>query len=211
MKILAPVLLLVCSSAAGMNILPKTKDDHRSFDFCVRRLETAGAKDVPAVLQHLKPIHERYGGYIRWNRMRIGSEDERKLVYRQNARTGAAADNSEIGKDVAVGIVRWAWNTAVAILDGLLPGAGVMLPVVIVLYLYVRYGRRVIRALYADAEKLPAGRRKEVFTSPIVHADFERRRKRGTRDEQRLVSPDQVEAAVGPSVEPRPEPPEPGR
>jgi len=170
---------LLCSSVGAMNILPKTKDDHRSFDVVVRRVESGTPEDLIAVLRHMEPILDRYGGRIGWPRIALGSEDEFELVCRQLARSKAKEDGGDIASDLAVHFVWKIWYFIVKVFDTVIPGLGSALPIIVALYLWVRYKDKVLKAIYKDAEKLPVGQRKEVFTSPEVKKDYEKRIKKG--------------------------------
>jgi len=165
------VLLAVSAPVCAMSIARDTRDDWRSIDAVIRHLERDGAGGIDNALMHLRPMEERRRTFL-LPRVRLGSEDEVKLVNRQYARAGTPGNQDDLKRTLLVGALFWAYHFCVDVLDAVIPGAGMLLPIVIALYLWVKYKDRVLRAVYADAENLPQGTRKKIFTNPIVVNDY---------------------------------------
>ena len=173
------ILILASLPASSASISKATRDDWRSLDASVRHLEREGETAIPKVLEHIKPMRDRRAT-IFLKRIRLGGQDEEKLVGRQWTRAGEAKDRGAIAKTIVGSVLRYIWNFALDIVDAVLPGCAFLLPVVIAMYLYIRYGRKVIRAMCADAEKnMGPGERKKVFTSEISKRDYAKQKKKG--------------------------------
>lgn len=178
MKYLVIALTLVCSSSVfGASIARDTRDDWRSINAAIRHLERDGAEGIERALQHLRPMEERRRTFM-LGRVRLGSDDEVRLVNRQYARAGTPGNQDDIKRTLIVGVFFWLYHFCADILDAVIPGAGLLLPIVLALYLWVRYKDRVIRAFISDAEKLPDGTRRTTFTSPEIVNDYNSRQKR---------------------------------
>lgn len=171
-------LLAVSTSAFGVSIKRDTRDDWRSLDCSIRWLEREGEAGIPRALEHLKPMKERRRTFM-LSRVRLGTDDEVRLVNRQNTRADRAHDSDDTKKVIIVSVLRWLYHFVIDLLETIIPGAGFMVPIVIALYLYIRYKDRVIKAFISDAEKLDKGERQLIFTSPEVVGDYNRRKRKG--------------------------------
>jgi hypothetical protein len=164
--------------AYGASLARDTRDDWRSINAAMRHLQRDGQAGIDNALTHLRPMEERRRTFM-LSPVRLGSDDEVKLVNRQHARAGTPGDQDDIKRTLIVGVLFWLYHFCADVLNAIVPGLGLLLPVVVCLWLWLRYKDRVIRALYSDAENLPQGMRRTTFTSPEVIQDYERRARKG--------------------------------
>jgi hypothetical protein len=180
MRIVALITsVLLALPVYGASIARDTRDDWRSIDAAMRHLERDGAEGIERALMHLRPMEERRRTFM-LRRVNLGSDDEVKLVNRQYARAGTPGNQDDMKRTLIVGVFFWLYHFCADVLDAIIPGLGLALPFIVALYLYVRYGRRVINSMYADAEaNMGEGQRKAVFTSDAVRQDYAKQKRKG--------------------------------
>lgn len=177
-------LVFLCWQACAMNWRITTRADHDTLDVVMRRLDYSIAraegenkKNLIAIREHLTPVFTRHGGPVKWwegGKIKIGSEDELDLICTQHGYANTNTDRAERRKDIAIGFFRWIRNSIWAIIMGMGPWVIAVLAIVLIL----RNRNKVIDAMFTDAEKLDKGKRKEVFTSPVVKKHYEKKHKK---------------------------------